>query len=352
MTPPIISIHYEQMSQIVEILAHEETRFTEFTQKFRQEVDALREGWIGMGAEKFFDEMETDFLPRLKRLGVALDESQRSVNTIIETFAQAEDQASGAFRDLVVSAALGKVSAADLSKGTQQGGDPRPEINDLFEQFRDNRPSYDHNETVGYPRNSIERWLAEQVGLYRPDITRLEADLMDELRFWRGLEGMNALNNLHDEAFASESALFGNGGNANNDGLGDAYRHAYWSARMTQEFGADWTQRFTDAHETKPGNQTARDFMDRHNNALGIQIAQQYPNASPEQMQNLIAQAIQNGQGVYIPGADQHPVNSPERNTIAESGPVAYTDQNPNAANIPVDPNQIPQPGGNASGPR
>ncbi|MCU0499921.1 MAG: WXG100 family type VII secretion target [Anaerolineae bacterium] len=351
MTPPIISIHYEQMTQIAKLLSKQEEQISQFIQKFQTQVETLRQGWIGMGAEKFFDEMETDFLPRLKRLSLALDESQRGVNTIIETFAQAEEQASGAFRDLISSVMLGKVSASDLNKGAQQGSDPRPDINDLFEQFRNNRPSYDHNETVGYPRNPIERWLAEQAGLYRRDITRLEADLMDELRFWRGLVGMNTLNDIHDEAFASESTVFGNTGNANNDGLGDAYRHAYWSARMTQEFGADWTQRFTDAHETKPGNQTARDFMDRHNNALGIRIAQQYPNATPEQMQNLIAQAIQNGEGVYIPGADQYPVNSPERNAIAESGPVAYTDQNPNSATIPVDPNQIPAPGGNASGP-
>lgn len=70
------------------------------------------------------------------------------------------------------------------------------------------------------------------------------------------------------------------------------------SALLTKAFGADFTQRFTDAHEMDPNPvQTAeRDFMDRHNNRhnnrLGIEIAQHYPSASDEEIANFIIEAL------------------------------------------------------------
>ena len=87
---------------------------------------------------------------------------------------------------------------------------------------------------------------------------------------------------------------------AGNDGHNDAFRHAYWNALMTKHFGADFTARFTQAHEGVPGNKADREAMDLYNNGVGRRIAQANPNASDEQLANLVQQAVQNGDVVVI----------------------------------------------------
>jgi hypothetical protein len=94
---------------------------------------------------------------------------------------------------------------------------------------------------------------------------------------------------------------------------------------MTQAFGEEWTRNFTTAHEMNPENDPARfneEFMDLHNNALGIRIARENPNASPEQLAQLIAQALRNGEDVYIQPDGTH----------------AYTDQHSAAERLTVPP--------------
>lgn len=201
----------------------------------------------------------------------------------------------------------------------------RVELDEAFQDFVDNREPYTDKQ-VGYPRDIPRRLLAQLAGYYRDDIYEGEADLMDQL----DLLGLKRLSDVSGEAFAVEASFFGKEGEdyaANNDGVGDAFRHAYWSARLTQEFGPEWAGQFTDAHESKPGNEAARDFMDRWNNDLGIRIAKQHPDATPAELAGWINQAINDGEGVYIPGADQYPIGSTQRENLAENGPLAYTDQ-------------------------
>lgn len=84
------------------------------------------------------------------------------------------------------------------------------------------------------------------------------------------------------------------------DNQTDAFRHAYGSALMTQQFGEDWTAAFTAAHEGRVDNYQSSESMDLYNNQVGRNIALANPDASPEQLADLVQQSVQNGDMVVI----------------------------------------------------
>ncbi len=93
----------------------------------------------------------------------------------------------------------------------------------------------------------------------------------------------------------------------------DAFRHAYWSALLTLSSGADFARDFTTAHETQPNSDPdarQQSFMDMHNNNIGITIALANPNATPDQLMDLIYQALISGNLVVWDG--QHVYYSDE----------------------------------------
>lgn len=89
--------------------------------------------------------------------------------------------------------------------------------------------------------------------------------------------------------------------NAEQDGKGDAARHIYWNARMTQEFGTDWTTRYTTSHEKTGGNVAAREAMDLYNNSLGRAIGQD-TGADDATIRARVLNEIDNGKAVVIVG--------------------------------------------------
>ncbi|EHR61618.1 WXG100 family type VII secretion target [Saccharomonospora cyanea] len=102
----------------------------------------------------------------------------------------------------------------------------------------------------------------------------------------------------------------------------DAFRHAYWNARMTQEFGEEWAEAFATSHERRATNDMQSEAMDLHNNELGRQIAVQNPDASPEELAELVNAAVNRGDTIVLDG----------------EGRIAYSDQV--AHNQTVDPEQ------------
>jgi hypothetical protein len=207
-------------------------------------------------------------------------------------------------------------------------------INKNFAEWRKNPPA--RAEMVDYFPSGASGFLAWLANQKSKRMTAGEAELLDAL--WPA--DKKAFKDIHDKAFATEAEYFNTSPDqANNDGPADAFRHAYWSAMLTKEFGADWAQRYTDAHEEIPGNNPAREYMDRTNNALGIKIAQENPDASQEELAELIFKAIQDGRGVYIVGANNHPRESPEREHLINNGPLAPTNEQlgPND-NMPAGP--------------
>ncbi len=86
---------------------------------------------------------------------------------------------------------------------------------------------------------------------------------------------------------------------------GDAFRHAYWNALLTREFGEDFAMDFTTAHETQYvdterfSDAREQSFMDLHNNQVGINIALANPNASNAEFQELVMDALVSGK-LYV----------------------------------------------------
>lgn len=146
-------------------------------------------------------------------------------------------------------------------------------------------------------------------------MTRTEGQLLDQLTFDRGLHGLQQMSDIKDRAFAEGVRRFPDnpvpaGIPADrarewqgNDGHRDAFRHAYWNALMTQQFGENWTRAFATAHEGGPGNPANREAMDLYNNEVGRSIGAANRNATPEQLANLVEQALTQGKLTVINGA-------------------------------------------------
>ncbi|WP_197059096.1 LysM peptidoglycan-binding domain-containing protein, partial [Paracoccus sanguinis] len=101
-------------------------------------------------------------------------------------------------------------------------------------------------------------------------------------------------------AFARPAGYRGDDSAWSNDGHVDAYRHALWNARMTKQFGAEWTREYATAHERLPENPGPREAMDLYNNEVGRRIATENPGASDADLQRLVRQAVDRGDLVVI----------------------------------------------------
>lgn len=137
------------------------------------------------------------------------------------------------------------------------------------------------------------------------NVTASEAALLHELQDRSGIVGLQKFKDIRDEAFAVADQQVpslnpdGTQGDRNND-HNDAFRHTYWNARLTQEFGEDWTRRFTTAHESVPGNEAPREAMDLYNNEIGRSIARAHPGVSPEELARLVREAVERGDTVVV----------------------------------------------------
>jgi hypothetical protein len=105
------------------------------------------------------------------------------------------------------------------------------------------------------------------------------------------------MGSIFMHALNQTSALFP--GESLHNSRADAFRHSYWNALITQEFGAEYAQAFTTKHETSPGSVREEQFMDLHNNSVGRDIGLSYPNLRPEQIQQKVMDALTNGQ-LYV----------------------------------------------------
>lgn len=69
-------------------------------------------------------------------------------------------------------------------------------------------------------------------------------------------------------------------GNGLYNGVGDAFRHCYWSAMLARDIGVENATRFTTAHEAYEANPAQERAMDLHNNSVGVAIGKAHPNAN------------------------------------------------------------------------
>ena len=138
-------------------------------------------------------------------------------------------------------------------------------------------------------------------------ITQTEGRMLDHLTFNHGLAGLASFAGLAERAGNEALTRYPDSPSPpwvpahkveawqGNDGHRDAFRHAYWNALMTQQHGRGWTSVFATAHEALPGNPANREAMDLYNNAVGRSIAAAHPNATQDQLADLISGAVRDG---------------------------------------------------------
>ena len=84
------------------------------------------------------------------------------------------------------------------------------------------------------------------------------------------------------------------------DGKADAFRHAYWNALGTAEFGSNIMKLFADAHEwgEAPSNSVTMDFYNNHEGRLLGEAFNFF--SSDSEIANAVLQALYNGVLKYI----------------------------------------------------
>lgn len=135
--------------------------------------------------------------------------------------------------------------------------------------------------------------VVTRTGLVRR-VPHSEAALIRELRPVQ----LFALVSITQDAARRCVRVFGRVGL--NGGLADAFRHTFWSARLTQYFGAEWAARLTTAHERLPLADPVAMAMDLHNNEVGRGLGAAHPDAGRERLHDLVTAAVREGRTVEI----------------------------------------------------
>jgi WXG100 family type VII secretion target len=90
---------YNQLDQISSQFNNQAQAIQEMQQRVRGSYAKLADrGWIGLGANAFFDEMESKIFPAQERLQQALEEARQTTQQIAQAVKQAEEEASALFR--------------------------------------------------------------------------------------------------------------------------------------------------------------------------------------------------------------------------------------------------------------
>lgn len=126
--PKDFEANYEDLDRIARIFGDSGDVIEQLDARLRSKLDQLRGGWQGTAADAFFDEMEAEVLPTVKRLGQALDDGNRTTHNIATVIRDAEEAAANVFRGGIgaaaggIGAAAGGVGAAAAGVGAAAGG--------------------------------------------------------------------------------------------------------------------------------------------------------------------------------------------------------------------------------------
>ena len=148
-------------------------------------------------------------------------------------------------------------------------------------------------------------------GIDPKTLTSTEGRLLDDLGSRRGLLGLKSFADTAERAYVEADERFpqvdASGAEVvgGEDGHNDAFRHAFWNATMTREFGEDFAAAFGTAHEGLAGNPADREAMDLYNNELGRSVARANPDASTDELAELITRAVTDGEAVVIDGSGE-----------------------------------------------
>jgi WXG100 family type VII secretion target len=94
-------LNYDQLQGFMKAFETEAEEIQALTKNTSSRVESLHGGeWIGRGADKFFNEMQSEVLPAMNRLVQALGTASQVTRQIAETFHSAEEETQGYFNSL------------------------------------------------------------------------------------------------------------------------------------------------------------------------------------------------------------------------------------------------------------
>jgi WXG100 family type VII secretion target len=98
MSAEIVQANYETLEQVGQRFGHQADSIEQMIGQVAANVDALQNGgWIGEAATQFQVEMTEDIFPATRRLQDALQQSQTTVQQIIQIIKTAEEEAAQPF---------------------------------------------------------------------------------------------------------------------------------------------------------------------------------------------------------------------------------------------------------------
>jgi WXG100 family type VII secretion target len=89
---------YDELDQLSGMFSSEGGVVGETMGKLKSAIENMRDKWIGQGADKFFQEMESEVLPALGKLQNALNEGSAGTKRMAGLIHEHEEQASNIFK--------------------------------------------------------------------------------------------------------------------------------------------------------------------------------------------------------------------------------------------------------------
>lgn len=124
----LIQADYEQLGDIGSRFQTQSEATVQMRSRVGRALDALKnDGWIGLGADAFFREMDADVLPAMYRLEEALREAAAVTNQIVDLLNSADENAASPFRRESGSGSaspIGSGGTADGGTGGSEGAGP------------------------------------------------------------------------------------------------------------------------------------------------------------------------------------------------------------------------------------
>ncbi|MFE4456656.1 DUF6973 domain-containing protein [Nocardia tengchongensis] len=156
----------------------------------------------------------------------------------------------------------------------------------------------DDQKMVVWPSGTILEAILIFDPSFKPTpMTVTEAAALAELFNIQGPTALKDFYDIKNQAADTAKELFPD---SVNDGQGDAFRHTYWNALMSDRFGEGFAKTYATGHEGAPGQPSHREAMDLFNNNLGRTIAEENPGASADQLKDKVKEAIGQGRAIVI----------------------------------------------------
>lgn len=93
-----LEVNYESLERVATVFQNHSESTQQSMDSITQMMETLRSGWIGEAADAFFQEMEDEVLPTMRRLVGAIEEASQTTKRISSTMEDAEEQAGNCFR--------------------------------------------------------------------------------------------------------------------------------------------------------------------------------------------------------------------------------------------------------------